>query len=51
MSDAEIVTIRRWVLKACPECNYAVALTNAPIHKEGCSHPDCVEVVVKEVVK
>lgn len=37
---------RRWTLKVCPECNYAVALVNAPVHEQGCSHPDCVDVDV-----
>ena len=35
-----------WTLKVCPECGEAVALVNAPVHKQGCSHPTCEHVQV-----
>lgn len=38
--------LRKWTLKACPECGEAVALVNAPVHKQGCSHPTCEHVEV-----
>lgn len=41
--------MRRWTLKACPECGYAVAIVNAPVHEQGCSHPNCELVLVEEV--
>jgi hypothetical protein len=41
--------MRRWILKVCPLCNFAVAQVHAPVHMEGCSRPNCEQVVVEEV--
>lgn len=41
--------MRRWTVRVCPECDYLTAIVNAPVHEQGCSHPDCEEIEVAEV--
>lgn len=40
--------MRRWTVNVCPECHYLTAIVNAPVHEQGCSHPDTELVTVLE---
>jgi hypothetical protein len=30
-----------WIFNVCPQCGYATAPVNAPVHEQGCTRPNC----------